>query len=200
MVEFLVLFNRSRSPYAQVIGRTSSVQSSCPTPTVRRSSRALATASSTTRTLRRVPSTTDSVSSPAIMEQRMRYWNNPPFPQNPALSAQALPPVNSNILLFCQIMTVPNDPYTFLSCGEDGTVRWFDLRMKTSCTKEDCKDVRNSSRMFTFHTSYCCGWRRHLFVLSVRLIPVSRISLRTFLQICLCKRANKRSSWLLPIK
>ncbi|KAJ8377520.1 hypothetical protein AAFF_G00259470 [Aldrovandia affinis] len=29
---------------------------------------------------------------------------------------------------------------TFLSCGEDGTVRWFDVRMKTSCTKEDCKD------------------------------------------------------------
>ncbi|XP_068125295.1 DDB1- and CUL4-associated factor 6 isoform X2 [Hyperolius riggenbachi] len=39
-----------------------------------------------------------------------------------------------------EIMTVPNDPYTFLSCGEDGTVRWFDVRVKTSCTKEDCKD------------------------------------------------------------
>uniref|UniRef100_A0A4W3IKC5 Ddb1 and cul4 associated factor 6 n=1 Tax=Callorhinchus milii TaxID=7868 RepID=A0A4W3IKC5_CALMI len=39
-----------------------------------------------------------------------------------------------------EIMTVPNDPYTFLSCGEDGTVRWFDVRMKTSCTKENCKD------------------------------------------------------------
>ncbi|XP_024919828.1 DDB1- and CUL4-associated factor 6 isoform X8 [Cynoglossus semilaevis] len=39
-----------------------------------------------------------------------------------------------------EIMTVPNDPYTFLSCGEDGTVRWFDLRTKTSCTKEECKD------------------------------------------------------------
>ncbi|KAG8589038.1 hypothetical protein GDO81_006222 [Engystomops pustulosus] len=39
-----------------------------------------------------------------------------------------------------KIMTVPNDPYTFLSCGEDGTVRWFDMRRKTSCTKEDCKD------------------------------------------------------------
>ncbi|KAF3694727.1 DDB1- and CUL4-associated factor 6 Androgen receptor complex-associated protein [Channa argus] len=39
-----------------------------------------------------------------------------------------------------EIMTVPNDPYTFLSCGEDGTVRWFDLRTKASCTKEDCKD------------------------------------------------------------
>ncbi|XP_036129042.1 DDB1- and CUL4-associated factor 6 isoform X5 [Molossus molossus] len=37
-------------------------------------------------------------------------------------------------------MTVPNDPHTFLSCGEDGTVRWFDTRIKTSCTKEDCKD------------------------------------------------------------
>lgn len=46
------------------------------------------------------------------------------------------------VFFFCQIMTVPNDPYTFLSCGEDGTVRWFDLRTKTSCTKEDCKDVR----------------------------------------------------------
>ncbi|GCB69802.1 hypothetical protein scyTo_0008454 [Scyliorhinus torazame] len=39
-----------------------------------------------------------------------------------------------------EIMTVPNDPYTFLSCGEDGTVRWFDVRVKTNCTKEDCKD------------------------------------------------------------
>ncbi|XP_029434952.1 DDB1- and CUL4-associated factor 6 isoform X5 [Rhinatrema bivittatum] len=39
-----------------------------------------------------------------------------------------------------EIMTVPNDPYTFLSCGEDGTVRWFDTRMKMNCTKEDCRD------------------------------------------------------------
>nr|XP_033796934.1 DDB1- and CUL4-associated factor 6 isoform X5 [Geotrypetes seraphini] len=39
-----------------------------------------------------------------------------------------------------EIMTVPNDPYTFLSCGEDGTVRWFDTRMKTNCIKEDCRD------------------------------------------------------------
>uniref|UniRef100_A0A8D0HQ47 DDB1- and CUL4-associated factor 6 n=1 Tax=Sphenodon punctatus TaxID=8508 RepID=A0A8D0HQ47_SPHPU len=39
-----------------------------------------------------------------------------------------------------EIMTVPNDPYTFLSCGEDGTVRCFDTRIKTSCTKEECKD------------------------------------------------------------
>lgn len=39
-----------------------------------------------------------------------------------------------------EIMTVPNDPNTFLSCGEDRSVRWFDIRTKTSCNKEDCKD------------------------------------------------------------
>lgn len=47
-----------------------------------------------------------------------------------------------------EIMTVPNDPHTFLSCGEDGTVRWFDLRMKTSCCTENCKeDVLINSRI-----------------------------------------------------
>lgn len=30
-----------------------------------------------------------------------------------------------------EVITIPNDPHTFLSCGEDGTVRWFDLRTKT---------------------------------------------------------------------
>lgn len=27
----------------------------------------------------------------------------------------------------------------FLSCGEDGTVRWFDLRIKNRCSAESCK-------------------------------------------------------------
>lgn len=58
-------------------------------------------------------------------------------------------------------MTVPNDPYTFLSCGEDGTVRWFDLRMKTSCTKEDCKDVR---RQLWFHLEWSA---RNLWLLII---------------------------------
>ncbi|CAC5403845.1 DCAF6 [Mytilus coruscus] len=39
-----------------------------------------------------------------------------------------------------EVIVVPNEASTFLSCGEDGTVRWFDLRIKTSCLKEDCKD------------------------------------------------------------
>lgn len=65
-------FCRSNTQYAQVIGQTSSAQSSCPTQMVRRSSPAPETASSSTPTPRRVQSTTDSVSSPAITEQHMR--------------------------------------------------------------------------------------------------------------------------------
>ena len=42
-----------------------------------------------------------------------------------------------------EIQTMPEsaggDPHTFLSCGEDGTVRWFDLR-----TKQRCECRRNS--------------------------------------------------------
>lgn len=30
-----------------------------------------------------------------------------------------------------EVITIPNDPNTFFSCGEDGTVRWFDLRLKS---------------------------------------------------------------------
>lgn len=64
--------HRSRSPSAQVTGQTSSAPSSCHTPAVRRSSRAPATASSTTPTRRRAPSRTDSVSSRATTEQLTR--------------------------------------------------------------------------------------------------------------------------------
>ena len=40
-----------------------------------------------------------------------------------------------------QVITTPGDPNTFLSCGEDGTVRQFDLRTKTKCLCRDCKEV-----------------------------------------------------------
>lgn len=39
-----------------------------------------------------------------------------------------------------EVTTVPNDPHTFLSCGEDGTVRWFDLRVKSNCSSTNCQD------------------------------------------------------------
>lgn len=39
-----------------------------------------------------------------------------------------------------EVITIPNDPNTFFSCGEDGTVRWFDLRLKSRCKKVRCKD------------------------------------------------------------
>lgn len=39
-----------------------------------------------------------------------------------------------------EVITIPHDPFTFLSCGEDGTVRWFDLRVKERCKKLRCKE------------------------------------------------------------
>lgn len=39
-----------------------------------------------------------------------------------------------------EIMIVFNDFYIFFFCGEDGIVRWFDICIKISCIKEDCKD------------------------------------------------------------
>lgn len=100
---FLPLFFRSRSQYVQVIGRTSSALSSCPTPTIRRSCPALETASSTTQTQRRVLSTTDSVSSPAIMGQLMRYWTQETLvkhlTEQTYLSSSWFP--SPNLLPFC---------------------------------------------------------------------------------------------------
>ncbi|XP_050294359.1 DDB1- and CUL4-associated factor 6-like [Anthonomus grandis grandis] len=39
-----------------------------------------------------------------------------------------------------EVMTIPDDPHIFMSCGEDGTVRWFDLREKSCCLQQRCKD------------------------------------------------------------
>jgi len=39
-----------------------------------------------------------------------------------------------------EILTLPSDPNTFLSCGEDGTVRWFDLRVKEKCNISHCNN------------------------------------------------------------
>lgn len=39
-----------------------------------------------------------------------------------------------------EVLTVPTESKSFMSCGEDGTVRWFDLRQISSCHKICCKD------------------------------------------------------------
>ncbi|XP_012533048.1 DDB1- and CUL4-associated factor 6 isoform X1 [Monomorium pharaonis] len=39
-----------------------------------------------------------------------------------------------------EIATIPGEPYSFLSCGEDGTVRWFDLRVKDKCNATRCRE------------------------------------------------------------
>ncbi|KAM6945684.1 DDB1- and CUL4-associated factor 6-like [Aplochiton taeniatus] len=38
-----------------------------------------------------------------------------------------------------KILTVPNDPNSFLSCGEDGAIRWVDVRISPSCWQNNCK-------------------------------------------------------------
>ena len=38
-----------------------------------------------------------------------------------------------------ETVTIPGDPNTFLSAGEDGTVRWFDLREKSRCSADLCR-------------------------------------------------------------
>lgn len=40
-----------------------------------------------------------------------------------------------------EIATIPGEPHSFLSCGEDGTVRGFDLRVKEKCNTPRCKEV-----------------------------------------------------------
>ncbi len=39
-----------------------------------------------------------------------------------------------------EVIVSPGDPNSFLSCGEDGSVRWFDLRAKQKCAKPQCKE------------------------------------------------------------
>ncbi|XP_058129136.1 DDB1- and CUL4-associated factor 6-like [Anopheles ziemanni] len=39
-----------------------------------------------------------------------------------------------------EVMTVPTEPRSFMSCGEDGTVRLYDLRRTTQCFKTNCTD------------------------------------------------------------
>lgn len=39
-----------------------------------------------------------------------------------------------------EVLTLPFEPSTFLSCGEDSTVRLFDLRQSSRCQKSNCRD------------------------------------------------------------
>ncbi|XP_063708016.1 DDB1- and CUL4-associated factor 6-like [Culicoides brevitarsis] len=39
-----------------------------------------------------------------------------------------------------EVMSVPNEPDIFMSCGEDATVRLYDLRKESKCHKSKCKE------------------------------------------------------------
>ena len=56
---------------------------------------------------------------------------------------------NCHVGTVYETLTIPGDPNTFLSAGEDGTVRWFDLRVKSSCSADLCKEVRYHTDDFT---------------------------------------------------
>ncbi|RZF35874.1 hypothetical protein LSTR_LSTR015410 [Laodelphax striatellus] len=45
------------------------------------------------------------------------------------------------------VATVAGEPHTFLSCGEDSTVRCFDLRRKESCNKMDCTENQSCTTL-----------------------------------------------------
>jgi DDB1- and CUL4-associated factor 6 len=39
-----------------------------------------------------------------------------------------------------EVITLPTEPNSFMSCGEDGTVRFVDLRTVSRCTVEQCRE------------------------------------------------------------
>lgn len=45
------------------------------------------------------------------------------------------------LFFFIKVIVIFSEFFIFLLCGEDGTVRWFDFRVKIFCVKEDCKEV-----------------------------------------------------------
>lgn len=39
-----------------------------------------------------------------------------------------------------EVISVPSEPSSFMSCGEDGTVRFFDLRVVSKCNRQYCRE------------------------------------------------------------
>ncbi|KAG5681398.1 hypothetical protein PVAND_010839 [Polypedilum vanderplanki] len=39
-----------------------------------------------------------------------------------------------------EVLTIPSEANSFLSCGEDGSVRFFDIRLISKCNKQYCRD------------------------------------------------------------
>lgn len=39
-----------------------------------------------------------------------------------------------------EVVTIPSDSNSFMSCGEDGTVRFYDLRIVSKCNRQYCRE------------------------------------------------------------
>ena len=50
------------------------------------------------------------------------------------------------------VLTMDNEPHNFLSIGEDGTARWFDIRVKKGCQTSQCREV------FIFLSKFFQAW------------------------------------------
>lgn len=61
------------------------------------------------------------------------------------------------------VITLPDDPHTFLTCGEDDCVRWFDLRMKTKCSLRECQEVKSPDLQCRFNLILFSWLHNHLF-------------------------------------
>lgn len=67
---------------------------------------------------------------------------------SPALVGGSYRASNENLSFFnChngktayEVITIPSEPNSFMSCGEDGTIRFYDLRIVSRCTVEHCRE------------------------------------------------------------
>lgn len=39
-----------------------------------------------------------------------------------------------------EVLTIPSEPNAFMSCGDDGTIRFFDLRIVSRCNRQHCRE------------------------------------------------------------
>lgn len=76
-----------------------------------------------------------------------------------------------------------SEPNSFMSCGEDGTVRFFDLRIASKCNRQHCRD-----NILVFSpTSVTSGnYKLRYFEAQARLCQLSRFSIIFLFFLCEC--------------
>uniref|UniRef100_A0A182QS65 WD repeat-containing protein 55 homolog n=1 Tax=Anopheles farauti TaxID=69004 RepID=A0A182QS65_9DIPT len=97
------------------------------------------------------------------------------------------------------VMTIPSEPRTFLSCGEDGAVRLYDLRRGTHCAQAHCTDhtlIRNPSAV----TAMALGPIRHHYIATGSCGNSVRIYDRRSLRLAEAREPGERCPHTVPLK